>query len=419
MSRRDLSDLADQISFTTWLSTIYPGQIAPGSYPYAVAPSVTVQIVLLEGEGTSGNWLASTTSTLTAPFSGFLDVDYGAVGVQLTVGKKYTILMSDISGQTYPQGVTGWVVPSAMDTTTSGQPVYDATGTIIVGYSPYGAYYGGLPILQGALIPNDAGIGDNCFEVIDNTPAVQTVSGTNAMITAYVARNPGFIVINGGQNLLDHLWTSNLNPNNTTSLDGLVNWFQTGLLVDYTGIVTPQGVILTQLTVKRAPAAPVVSGASLPDGTVGVAYSAPIAILAGLAPFTSTVSGLPAGLSFDGINVTGTPTASGAAPLTITVTDALGRTASASPALTINPAPANYSIRDEGQGRISAIGADYLIVGSKKLVWNSSTFINVNEAPNGSRTVLGSFVKVGMKVQWKGLRDQATSTVSMSKVEIK
>ncbi len=72
--------LADETSFTEWLATVYPGQIAPGSYPYAVAPSVSVQIDLIQGEG-AGSVLHSTTRTLTAPFSGFVDVDYGAAGI--------------------------------------------------------------------------------------------------------------------------------------------------------------------------------------------------------------------------------------------------------------------------------------------------------------------------------------------------
>lgn len=412
--------LADETSFTNWLSTIYPGQIAPGSFPYAVAPSVTVRIDLLAGEGPAGAVLHSTTRTLTAPFMGFVDVDYGATGVALSVGQKYTILVTDISGQSYPQGVTGWVVPSVTDPTPgAGQPVTDSNGHVI-GYSPYGAYSGGLPVLQGALVPNDAGIGDNAFQVIDNgtAPVVQTVSGVNAVITAFVARDPGYIVINGGQNLLDHLWTTNLNPTNTTFLGGLTNWYQTGLLVDYTGTVTAQGVLLTQLTVKPAPAALVVSSANLPSGTVGVPYSTPITVVGGLPPYSGTVSGLPAGLTFDGDNVIGTPKASGVATLTITITDSLGQTASASPTLTINPAAAtNYTIRDEGKGKITAIGAGYLLVGTKKLIWDSNTVITVN-TPQGERSVIDSFVKVGMKVQWKGLRDKTTGTVLTSKLEI-
>ena len=58
--------LADEGSFTEWLSLVFPGQITPGSYPYSVAPSVTVKIDLLAGEGPDGAVLHSTTRTLTA-----------------------------------------------------------------------------------------------------------------------------------------------------------------------------------------------------------------------------------------------------------------------------------------------------------------------------------------------------------------
>jgi hypothetical protein len=411
--------LADDTSFTAWLATIYPGQITPGSYPYTVAPSITVRIDLLAGEGPDGAVLHSVTRTLTAPFMGFVDVDYGAAGVTLTVGQKYSILVTDISGQSYPQGVTGWVVPAVTDSTSgSGEPVYDSNGNV-VGYMPYGAYTGGLPIVQGTLVTNDAGVGDTSFQVIDNgtAPTVQTVSGVNAVITAFVARDPGYIVINGGNNLLDHLWTTNLTPANTTFLGGLTNWYQTGLLVDYTGTVSPDGVILTQLTVKPPPDALVISTTSLPNGTAGVPYSAPIAVTGGLAPYSGSISGLPAGLTFDGLNITGTPTSSGVSNVTVTVNDALGHSASSTATLTINPAPSTYTIVDEAKGRISAIGAGYLMVGSKKLIWNSSTTIIVN-TPKGIRSVIDSYVKVNMKVQWKGLRDAATNTVLTSKLEI-
>ncbi len=111
--------VADQGSFTDWLSTLYPGQIAPGSYPYQIAPSLHVQIDLMAGEG-NGPVLHSVTRTLAAPFAAFVDVDYGAEGIRLTVGQTYTLLLTDVSNQSYPLGVTGWVVPSVTDPT-SGQ----------------------------------------------------------------------------------------------------------------------------------------------------------------------------------------------------------------------------------------------------------------------------------------------------------
>lgn len=414
--------LADEDSFTAWLATVYPGQITPGSYPYAVAPTVSVRLDLLLGEGTGSSILSSTTQTLTAPFNGVVETDFGAAGIALTVGQKYTLLLTDVSSQAYPLGVTGWVIPAVHDASTPGQPVLDANGAT-VGYLPYGAYYGGQPILQGSVVANDAGIGDNAFEVIDNTPPVQTVSGSNAVITAYVARNPGFIVINGGLNLLDHLWTTDLNPGNTVFLGGLVNWYQTGLLVDYAGIVTSQGVVLTSLTVKPAPAPLVGSAASLPTGTIGIAYQAPLnlTVSGGLAPYQIGVSGLPPGLTSDGVNVTGTPTTAGAFTVSIAITDVLGHATSTSASITINAPPpppsTNYTLKDEGKGSITALGNGYLMVGTKRLIWDAKTALTVN-TPQGDRHVIDGSVKVGMKAQWKGLRDKNTNTVLTSQLEV-
>lgn len=57
------------------------------------------------------------------------------------------------------------------------------------------------------------------------------------------------------------------------------------------------------------------------------------------------------------------------------------------------------------------------MVGTKKLLVGPSTTIIVN-TPNGTRNVIDSFVQPGMKVQWKGLRDKATNTVLLTKIEI-
>jgi len=335
--------LADETSFTQWLSTVYPGQIVPGSYPYAVAPSVTVRVDLLAGEGSNGAVLHSITRTLTAPFFGFVDVDYGGAGVVLTVGAQYTLLLSDVSGQSYPQGVTGWVAPSVTDATPGmGEPVSDSNGNI-VGYLPYGAYYGGLPVIQGVLVTQDAGVGDKAFQVIDQdtTPPPPPV-------------------------------------------DPLV-----------------------------------ISGANLSKGTVGIAYTSPIQVSGGVEPYEISVVGLPSGLVFDGmtVTVTGTPTSSGLATLTVTVTDALGTSVSGQLSLAIDPSPSNYTIRDESKGKINALGPNYLMVGSKRLIWDSKTLVIVN-TPSGTRSDIDSFVKVGMKIQWKGLRDPATGVVLTTKIEI-
>lgn len=152
-----------------------------------------------------------------------------------------------------------------------------------------------------------------------------TCSGKNAVESAYVARTPGYIVVNGGLNLLDHLWTTNLNSSNTTFLGGLTNWYQTGLILDYAGTVDPAGCILTTLTV--APAV-TIDTASLPNAVAGSAYSAPITISWGVAPYNVTVAGLPSGMTYSGGSLSGAPMAAGAFSITVTAVDSLGATAS-------------------------------------------------------------------------------------------
>jgi hypothetical protein len=186
-------------------------------------------------------------------------------------------------------------------------------------------------------------------------------------------------------NLLDHLWTTNLNASNTTFLGGLTNWYQTGLTLDYAGTVDPNGCILTSLTVKPAVT---IETVSLPNGTAGVAYSAPITV-SWVSQYSVTVSALPAGLKFDGANVTGTPFAAGSFTVTVTAIDSVGASASKSLPLAVAINPGGFTIPDEGQGKITAIGAGYgyLMVGTKKLFWNASTSIMVN-TPNGERHVI-------------------------------
>lgn len=406
---------------------------------------------------------------------------------------------------TLPNGVTNYPYTATFSPATGGTGsfTYSAAG-LPAGLALSGNTVSGTPLATGTstvqlTATDSAGFSATASVTLSiSDPVPVPCSGSNAVESAYVPRNPGYIVVNGGLNLLDHLWTTNLNPSNTTFLGGLVNWYQTGLILDYSGTVDPTGCILTSLTVKPAVT---ITTTSLPGGTAGLAYQAPISVAWGVAPYTVTVAGLPAGLTYSGGNLAGTPSAVGSYTVTVTAVDAVGATASlnltltvadqpisfaptlpagtvgaaysaplaatgfgpfvysasglpaglalsgstisgvpsaagsysvtltatdaagsvatAQATLTINSAPGNYKTPDEGKGKISAIGPNYsyLMVGSKKLVWNASTKITVN-TPNGEQHVINSFVQVGMKVQWNGLRDKATNTVLTSQLEV-
>lgn len=162
---------------------------------------------------------------------------------------------------------------------------------------------------------------------------------------------------------------------------------------------------------------PITFAPSLPPGTVGVSYSAGLSA-SGFGPFTFTATGLPAGLGLAGDTISGTPTSAGTFTVTLTATDAAGAAASV-PVPVVIGVGGSYTVKDEGQRKITAIAPDnsYLMVGSKKLIWDASTRIVVN-TPDGESHVIDSYVKVGMKVQWKGFRDPSTNTVLTSQLEV-
>lgn len=88
-----------------------------------------------------------------------------------------------------------------------------------------------------------------------------------------------------------------------------------------------------------APAALSVSTATLPDGTIGVAYSQTLIANGGTSPYTwaVTVGALPAGLTLAGATgvISGTPTTAATSTFTVTVTDASSATASQSLSITV------------------------------------------------------------------------------------
>jgi hypothetical protein len=95
------------------------------------------------------------------------------------------------------------------------------------------------------------------------------------------------------------------------------------------------------LTLGIAPAALQVTTATLPNGTVGAAYSQTLAASGGGTPYTWSVTTgtLPAGLTLaTGGVLSGTPTASGTSTFTVQAKDALNTTATKSLTLVINPA---------------------------------------------------------------------------------
>ena len=176
------------------------------------------------------------------------------------------------------------------------------------------------------------------------------------------------------------------------------------------------------LSLTIAPPPVAITTTALPSGLVNLAYAATVAGTGGTGTLSFTASGLPTGLAMAANGaISGTPTAFGTFTVAVTATDPAGAAGAAGASSTKNLSLAisagNYTVPDESQGKITALGTGYLTVGGKRLIWNVGTKITVN-TPDGEIHTVNNFVKVGMKAQWKGLRDKATNTVLTGQLEI-
>ena len=99
------------------------------------------------------------------------------------------------------------------------------------------------------------------------------------------------------------------------------------------------------LSVVAAPLA--ISGAAIPNGQIGVPYSAALVATGGTPPYSwSMRAAPPPGVSIQASSgvLTGTPTVQGTFAFTVSVTDATGITAIAQTSMTVQPYPASQTI---------------------------------------------------------------------------
>ncbi len=142
---------------------------------------------------------------------------------------------------------------------------------------------------------------------------------------------------NGGQSVTNALAAQTMFVAPLTPAGGIL----AGMLASYTGTIAPNGFCAAS-SMTIAPGLSI-NPVNLPVGRVGLAYSATtVSATGGVAPYTITVSGLPSGMAFNGIAISGTPVlgADGVKVLAISAKDSNGVTSMASVNLTINPPPA-------------------------------------------------------------------------------
>jgi hypothetical protein len=132
-------------------------------------------------------------------------------------------------------------------------------------------------------------------------------------------------------------------PDGVTFLNGTASGSPTGsgkFTVTVTVTDSAKTTVSQSFTITIAPPTLTVTTSTLPNGTVGVAYSATLAASGGTGAYTWSVSGLPANVSATAAGViSGTPSAPGPFTVSATVTDASGATASKAYSITVAPAP--------------------------------------------------------------------------------
>jgi Ice-binding-like/Putative Ig domain len=214
-------------------------------------------------------------------------------------------------------------------------------------------------------------IGDN-NTILGNYIAYTSISFTGSTLllgnagTRFLALNaavtfagPGSVNALGGAHGSD--WTGGLTLNGATIVATTTGSPGTGNPGSGTpGSGTPgTGTPGTATPGTASPGAPVITSPSVASGTAGAAFPA-ITISATGTPATYSVSGLPAGLSFNTQTgqITGTATVWGTFVVTITATNS-GGTSTSTVTITINSSHiVNFSAR-----AMSGPGADTLIVG--------------------------------------------------------
>ncbi|SDF31707.1 Peptidase inhibitor I9 [Lentzea fradiae] len=103
------------------------------------------------------------------------------------------------------------------------------------------------------------------------------------------------------------------------------------------GASTPNKLLYTLFGGGQQPGNPAVTNPGTQTSTVGTAVSLQLSASGGTAPYTWSVTGLPAGLSASSTGaISGTPTTAGTSSVTATVTDAAGKTASATFSWVVN-----------------------------------------------------------------------------------
>jgi large repetitive protein len=312
--------------------------VTGGTAPYSctiAAGSLPAGLMLGGGCVVSGTPMAAGTSTVTVTATDSSNPALTTTGPEtITITNNTTPLSLTMS--TLPNGTVN-VPYSATIGVSGGTAPYSCT--ITSGTLPTGLSLGAGCVVSGT--PTVAGTSTVTVNVTDSSNPAQTTSGPETITIAPAALS---------------LTMSTL-PDGTVGVPYSATIGVSGGTSPYTCTVTsgslPAGLSITGCTVSGKPttagtstvtvkvtdsgnpvqttsgpetitinaAGSSLTVSTLPDGTVGVPYSATVGVTGGASPYTCTISGLPAGLSSSNCTVTGTPTTAGSFTVTVKATD--------------------------------------------------------------------------------------------------
>ncbi|HTB96593.1 MAG TPA: putative Ig domain-containing protein [Terracidiphilus sp.] len=320
-----------------------------GTTPYACSISGTLPAGLtLTGCTVSGTPTAAGSSAVTVKVTDAGNPQQSASANETIVIAAAALTITD----TLPNGTVG-VAYNTTITATGGTSPYlcSITGTLPAGLTLTGCTVSGTPTI--------AGSSPVTVKVTDSGSPAQNATQSDTIAIAPSALTITSTLPNGtvGVSYSAPISASDGTAPYTCSLTGTLpaGLTLTGCTVSGTPTTAGSSTVTVKVTdsgspaqnatqsdtIVIAPATLTISGI-LPNGTVGVGYSATIGASGGTKPYTCSITGtLPAGLTLSGCTVSGTPTTAGSSPITVKVTDAgsPAQNASAGETIVINPAP--------------------------------------------------------------------------------
>ena len=322
-------------------STPYSWSVTAGTLPPGLGISAATGII-------------SGTPTTKGTFAFTVQVK-DSLGATATAAVSITVNSPLSMTNVLPNGTVG-VAYSAPISAAGGATPYSCsiTGSLPAGLSLSGCAVSGTPTVAGSATVT--------VKVTDASSPAQVVSQVETIVISPPALTLGSPLPNGTVGVV---YSANITASGGTSpyscsITGALPAGLTLTACTVSGTPTVAGSVTVQVTVTDtgspaqnasanetisiAPAALSITN-TLPDGTVGVPYSAQIGAQGGITPYTCSITGaLPAGLSLAGCTVSGTPTTAGSSPITVKVTDSGSPAQNASQNETIVIAPAALTI---------------------------------------------------------------------------